>query len=110
MIRILYGNPNIHKERHPLIPLVDYMGSMAYNLSRSLADLLKPLVGKTECFVKNTASFIKDIKNITIEPEEIMNSHNVVSVFTNIPIKTGNNQKETGRGQDPPQAYKAPTG
>ena len=40
-----------------------------------------------EYFVKNTASFSKDIKGIKIGQGEIMNSHNVVSLFTNVPIK-----------------------
>ena len=83
----LYGSPQIYKEGTPLRPIVDCTGSMAYNLSRSLADLLKPLVGKTEYVVKNTASFSKDITEIKIEQGEIMNSHNVVSLFTNVPIR-----------------------
>ena len=74
------------KERNPLRPIVDYTGSMAYNLSRSLADFLKPLVMKTEFFVKNTANFTKHIKDLTIQPDEIMKSHDVVSLFTNVPI------------------------
>ena len=36
---------------------------------------------------KNTASFSKDIKVIKIEKGEIMNSHDVVSLFTNVPIR-----------------------
>ena len=67
--------------------MLNYTGSMAYNLSRFLADLLKPLVGKSEYFVKNTASFSKGLKGIKIGQGEIMNSHNVVSLFTNVPIK-----------------------
>ena len=55
-------------------------------MSKSLEDL-KPLVSKTEFFVKNTASFTKDINDITIELDEIMNSHDVVSLFTTVPIK-----------------------
>ena len=59
---------------------------MAYNVPSLLADLLKPLVGKTEYFVKNTASFSKDLKGIKMEGGEIMNSHDLVSLFTNVHI------------------------
>ena len=45
------------------------------------------MVGKTEYFVKNTASCSKDIKGVKIEKGEIMNSHDVVSLFTNVPIR-----------------------
>jgi len=87
MIPRLYGSPKIHKQGTPLRPIVDYTGSMTYNLSRALADLLKPLVGKSEYYVKNTASFVKDLKDIRLKEDEIMNSHDVVSLFTNVPIK-----------------------
>ena len=87
MIPRLYGSPKIHKKNTPLRPIVDYTGSMAYNLSRALADLLKPTIGKTKYFVKNTAEFVDEIKNVKLENDEIMNSHDVVSLFTNVPIK-----------------------
>ena len=48
---------------------------------------MNPLVGKIEYFVRNTASFSKDIKGIKIEQGEIMNSHDVVSLFTNVLIR-----------------------
>ena len=60
--------------------------SMVYNVSCLLMGLLKPLVGKTEYFVKNTASFSKDLKSIKLDEDEIMNSHDVVSLFTNVSI------------------------
>ena len=87
MTRRLYGSPKVYKEGTPVWPIVDYTGSIAYNLSRSLADLLKPIVGTTEYFVKNTASFSKDIKEVNMEQDKIMISHNVVSLFINVPIK-----------------------
>lgn len=34
----LYATPKIHKPNVPLRPIVDYTGSIAYNVSRSLAD------------------------------------------------------------------------
>ena len=43
----MYGTPKIHKPGNSLRPVVDYTGSIAYCVSRSLADLLGPLVGKT---------------------------------------------------------------
>ena len=87
MIPRLYGSPKIHKKGTPLRPIVDYTGSMTYNLSRALADLLKPTIGKTQYFVKNTADFVDEIRNVVLEEDEIMNSHDVVSLFTNVPIK-----------------------
>ena len=87
--------------RTTLRPIIDYTESNTYNLSRALVDILKPLVGKTEYFAKNTASFTKDIKDIAIEEGEIMNSHDVVSLFTNVPVIGALKVIETiERGQD----------
>ena len=50
----LYCTPKVHKANNPLRPIVDYTGSIGYNTSRALADLLGPLVGTTEHHVKNS--------------------------------------------------------
>ena len=52
MVPRLYGSPKIHMDRTPLRPIVDYTSSMAYNTSKAIADLLKPLIGKTKYHVK----------------------------------------------------------
>jgi hypothetical protein len=39
-----YGLPKIHKDNNPLRPIVSLPGSPTYNLSKYLADILKPLV------------------------------------------------------------------
>ena len=52
----MYFMPKIHKPGTPLRPIVDYTSSIGYATSRSMADILAPL------------------------------SHDVVSLFTNVPI------------------------
>ena len=56
----LYCTPKIHKANNPLRPIVDYAGSIGYNTSRALADLLGPLVGTTEHHVKNSKELLKN--------------------------------------------------
>ena len=65
---------------------MDYTSSMVYKMSKGIADL-KPLVGKTKYHVKNTTHFRKDICDLCVGNDELMNSHDVVSLFTNIPIQ-----------------------
>ena len=60
---------------------------LAYAMSKAIADLFKPLVGKTSYHIKNTVTFSKELKNLQVNENEIMNSHDVVSLFTNVPIK-----------------------
>ena len=82
----LYCTPKIHKEGTPLRPIVDYTGSISYNLSKSLSELLSPLVGKTEHHVLNSKEFTKEMRDVKLEKDEVLNSHDVVSLFTNVPI------------------------
>ncbi len=67
-------------------PIVDYTGLIGYKVSRGLADLLVPLVGKSIHHTKNSKHLADEIKNVIIDPEDIFNSHDVVSLFTNTPI------------------------
>ena len=50
----LYCTPKIHKNNCPLRPIVDYTGTIGYNTSRWLADILGGLVGKTKHHVQNS--------------------------------------------------------
>ena len=67
-------------------PIVDYMGSIAYQTSKALADILSPIVGKTEHHVTNSRELAEELASVKIGNEDIMNSHDVVSLFTNTPI------------------------
>ena len=86
MVPSMFGSSKIHKYGIPLRPIMDYTGLMAYNTSKAIADLFKPLIGKTKYYVKNTVDFRKDLSNMCILEDEIMNSHDVVSLFTNISL------------------------
>lgn len=49
--------------------------------------ILQTLVGKTTSFVKDSRHFVDIIKGIVMEPDDIMVSFDVESLFTNVPIK-----------------------
>lgn len=51
----IYGLPKIHKEGVPLHPIVNTIGGPTYILVKFLANKLKPLVGWTESFVKDSS-------------------------------------------------------
>jgi len=82
----LYCLPKIHKKDFPFRPIVDYTGSIGYNTSRFLADILSPLVGKSDHFVKNSQHLAEDLINLRLDADDILISHDVISLFTNIPI------------------------
>jgi len=82
----MYCAPKIHKEGTPLRPIVDYTGSIAYNTSRALVDILAPLMGKTDHHVKNSQEFATEMASVLLNEGECFVSHDVVSLFTNTPI------------------------
>ena len=62
------------------------MGSIAYQTSKALAEILSPMVGKTKHHVTNSTQLAEDLTTGKIEDGDIFNSHDVVSLFTNTPI------------------------
>ena len=52
-----------------------------------LTDLLNPLIGNTEHHVKNSKDLTDELSEVCIEDNEMFNSRDVVSLFTNTPIK-----------------------
>ena len=85
MVPRIYGLPKIHKDGVPLRPIVNTIGSPAYKLARLLANLRKPLVGKTISFVKDSASWINEIGNEKLNIGDILVRLDVVSSYTKIP-------------------------
>ena len=97
-----YGLPKFHKiklsakddhytvadpsEPIPLRPINSCIGSPTYQVSRYLADLLKPLCSDSNCTVKNSKEFTEFIRTQTVQPDEEILSLDVVSLFTSIPV------------------------
>ena len=55
-------------------------------MSRSLADLLAHIVGKTKHNITNSKHLASEMACVMIEQDEMFLSHDVVSLFTNTPI------------------------
>ncbi|XP_054718556.1 uncharacterized protein LOC129227956 [Uloborus diversus] len=72
LIPRLYGLPKIHKEELPLRPIVSAINSPTHLLSKHLASLLKPHVGATESFVRDSSHFIEKLKTYSLQSTDIM--------------------------------------
>ena len=83
-----YGLPKTHKENIPLKPIVSLPRSPTYELSKYLAMILYLLFKKSPDTIDNTNEFVANFKDLKLEPEEIMISFDVVSLFTSIPLDT----------------------
>ena len=60
-VSCFYGLPKIHKPDTPLRPIVSFLSSPTYRLSKFLASLLKPVVGQNVHHVRNSQQFAEFI-------------------------------------------------
>ena len=54
----------IQEANAPLRPIVARRGSVTNNVARELADVLSPLVGKTEHHIQNSGDFVNKVKDL----------------------------------------------
>ena len=78
--------PKIHKPDTPLRSIVSSCGSVTYGVTKELAKILKPLVGKSPHHVNSTQDFVEQVKHITLAPGECLSSYDVSSLFTSVPV------------------------
>ena len=82
----IYGLPKIHKAGNPLRPIVSFLTSPTYNLSKHLAKVLDPLVGNTLSAVRNSYEFSEFVRTQVLDEAERLISFDVISLFTRIPV------------------------
>ena len=80
-----YATPKIHKDPIKMRPIVSGINSITYNLARHLADIMKPLVGKSERHLNNSKDLVKKIQEIQLEDDEVLTSFDVSALFTSVP-------------------------
>ena len=66
--------------------MISYAGFIGYRTSRALADILAPLVGKSDHHLNNSKLLAKEMISVMVEEDEMFISRDVVSLFTNTPI------------------------
>ena len=87
-----FGLAKVHKlngstdvNQLPLRPVISNIGTATYELSKYLADLLRPLT-KSEYSIDSTKDFIDRIRQKGIPQGYEMVSFDVVSLFTSVPL------------------------
>ena len=85
-VPLLYGLPKIHKPEVPLRPIVSFVNSPTYALSKHLVSILSPLVGKSPLHVRNSADFASFIAGQTVHQGMTLVSFDIVSLFTKVPV------------------------
>ena len=83
---LLYGLPKVHKPEVPLRPIVSFIGSPTYNLSKHLVTILSPLVGRSSSHVRNSFEFAS-IAGQSLRPGIVLVSFDMVSLFKKVPVE-----------------------
>ena len=90
-----YGTAKVHKlksddqdkiNKLPLRPIISNVGTATHKTAQYLCNLLSPL-GKSEYNVLNTKEFVQKIKKIKVPKGYVTISFDVVSLFTNVPLR-----------------------
>ena len=81
-----YGLPKVHKKNTPMRPIVSSIGTITYECAKYLADVLSPLMGKTEHHVRNSKEFAEYVQSLKVGPEEELRSYDVSALFTSVPV------------------------
>ncbi|KAM7314345.1 uncharacterized protein ISCGN_004129 [Ixodes scapularis] len=82
----LYGLPKIHKPEIPLRPIVDFTTSPLRAVSAYLHQLISPLTGTTDTYLRDSSHFIDLVKGLKVNADESLVSFDVVSLFTSVPV------------------------
>ena len=79
-----YALPKIHKKNTPFRPIISFIDSPLYNLSKFLADIISKNIPTSDYGIKNSFEFKEKIDNVNIKSNYTMVSFDVTSLFTNI--------------------------
>ena len=81
----IYGQVKVHKEGHPLRPVVSMIGTPEYEFAKFLDNYIKPNIPK-DFMLTSTSEFVDKLKLCSIQGNETMVSFDVSSLFTNVPL------------------------
>jgi hypothetical protein len=82
----VYGLPKIHKIGNKMRPIVSNVSAPSYKLSKWLLSELNKFPKIEGMYVKNSFQLVKKLEKVELEPDEVLVSFDVVSLFPSIPV------------------------
>lgn len=79
-----YGLPKIHKSDVPLRPITSAINSPGKKLATLMVEILTPIFANEDIHIQNSAICKNKLQDIELDPEEILVSFDVTSMYTNI--------------------------
>ena len=81
----MYGHPKIHKPGNPLREIVDGSGGVVKQVDKFISNVIKHYVGDNEYYVKNSAHFVEQMKEVKVGADEEMVSYDVEALYPSVP-------------------------
>ena len=81
------GYPKVHKPDVPLRGVVSFIGSPYEKIANELVPILRSLQGRTKHYIKNSSQLKEELKNWSVQRDEILVSYDVEKLYPSIPIK-----------------------
>ena len=75
----------VHKPDNPLCPFVSTIGSATYNIARFISRILTLYAKKAPSYIFNTKELLEELQNIAIDPDKVLVSLDVKSLYTSVP-------------------------
>ena len=88
----LRGTIKIHKENHPIRPIVNWKNAPAYNIAKGFNSILNELSLLPHIYnIKNTIQLTQELQQIKIDCNTKLASLDISNMYTNIPINETRN-------------------
>ena len=84
-----YTLPKIHKKKNPGRPTVNSIGLITEKLSEFVDENIKNLAQQVPSYIKDTTHFLTMIQDITTNPDDLLVTIDVSSLYTNIIYEEG---------------------
>ena len=79
-------NPKVHKADLPLREVVSFIGYLYEKIATELVPILQSQQGRTKHYIKNSSKLKEQLKNWSIQRDEILVSYDVEKLYPSIPI------------------------
>ncbi|KFD68190.1 hypothetical protein M514_19672 [Trichuris suis] len=82
----LYCLPKIHKPGNPFRPIISNVGSATSGIGSYVSRIIRPLTGNKNSSTLNSKEFVRQIREIELQEDDMLVSYDVKDLFTSIPL------------------------
>ena len=66
--------------------MVSIIGTLPFDISHYLEELIQPTLNKRKCKIKNSLSFLNEAKNCLVQGNEVQVFCDIINLYSSVPI------------------------